>query len=295
MIRYAYHAAKNGINPEKVLGTHNQKQSNFRSTEGFLLGWAADESVAAAVYVFVRNSNNLHKALIEGVNTPGDSDSIATLAGALVGAYSGLEAFNKSGFDYSRLENLDELLQLADKVQTCKTQNKLPHNNCYWVKESLLGAGEYPGTYDNNNKTRIRLRNYLDSGFTYFVDLTEEFELRPYWEILKEEACLRNINVEHKRFPIKDMSVPTTQFISAILADIDKALQAGHKVYVHCWGGIGRTGTVIGSYFVKHGLSGTQALEKLACLWSGVAKSKIYPVSPCTEEQRQFVRNYFVI
>jgi len=34
-------------------------------------------------------------------------------------------------------------------------------------------------------------------------------------------------------------------------------------VYVHCLGGIGRTGTVVGCYLVRHGLPGEEALEHL--------------------------------
>lgn len=34
------------------------------------------------------------------------------------------------------------------------------------------------------------------------------------------------------------------------------ALAAGQTVYVHCYGGIGRTGTVVGCWLVRHGLSG---------------------------------------
>lgn len=116
MIKYAYHMALQGKTPDLILGTHNLKQSNYRSPKGFLLGWAADEAVAAAVYVFARHSSDLQKAIIEGVNTPGDSDSIAALAAALVGAYSGIESLDKAGFDYSRLEKLDELLELAEQA-----------------------------------------------------------------------------------------------------------------------------------------------------------------------------------
>jgi ADP-ribosylglycohydrolase len=114
MIRYAVTAAREK-NPEQVLGTTND-QVNYRSPQGFLLGWAADEAVAAAVYVFIRHSTDLKAALQESVNTPGDSDSIATLAGALVGAYSGIKHFEDGGFDYAALEDSKALACLAEQI-----------------------------------------------------------------------------------------------------------------------------------------------------------------------------------
>lgn len=119
MIQYAAYAARIGKTPAEVLGTHNY-QLNYKSPQGFLLGWAADEAIAAAVYVFVRHSNDLKAALCEGVNTPGDSDSIATLAGALVGACTGLAAFDRMGFSYDVLEDKQTLLQLAEKAAAVK-------------------------------------------------------------------------------------------------------------------------------------------------------------------------------
>lgn len=89
MIRYAYQAAQQGKLPEEVLGTENTQQLNYRSPYGFLLGWAADEAIAGTVYLFARNHDNIQRAIYEGVHTPGDSDSLASLVGALVGAYSG--------------------------------------------------------------------------------------------------------------------------------------------------------------------------------------------------------------
>ena len=53
-------------------------------------GWAAHEAIAAAVYVVARHPDDARAAILEGANTPGDSDSIATLAGALVGARVGV-------------------------------------------------------------------------------------------------------------------------------------------------------------------------------------------------------------
>jgi len=114
MIRYAYDAARASKSPHNVLGTNNIKQDNARSPYGFLLGWAADEAVAAAVYLFVRNANDPQRAMREGVNTPGDSDSIASLVGALLGAKTGV-LYDKID-TLSALENKDTLVALAASI-----------------------------------------------------------------------------------------------------------------------------------------------------------------------------------
>jgi hypothetical protein len=68
--------------------------------------------------------------------------------------------------------------------------------------------------------------------------------------------------------------------MTAILDRIDCALEQGHTVYVHCWGGRGRTGTVVGCHFVRRGATGQDALLRLAELWKTVAKSAWKPTSP---------------
>jgi ADP-ribosylglycohydrolase len=57
-----------------------------------LRAWAAHEAIAAATFAFIRHADDPRSALLEGANTPGDSDSIASIAGALVGARCGLRA-----------------------------------------------------------------------------------------------------------------------------------------------------------------------------------------------------------
>jgi ADP-ribosyl-[dinitrogen reductase] hydrolase len=79
-----------------------------------LRGWAAHEAIAAALYVFLRHPNDPRAALLEGANTPGDSDSIASLAGALVGARCGLAAL-PSAWVYD-VERSDALLALAASI-----------------------------------------------------------------------------------------------------------------------------------------------------------------------------------
>ena len=78
----------------------------------------------------------------------------------------------------------------------------------------------------------------------------------------------------------------------SILDAIDNALSRGGTVYVHCWGGVGRTGTVIGCWLVRHGLSGEEALEQIAEWWKGVEKSHRAPSSPETSGQRGYVMEW---
>jgi hypothetical protein len=139
---------------------------------------------------------------------------------------------------------------------------------------------------------RQRLRAYLAAGVTFFLDLTHPGELAPYETLLQDEAALLDKAVKYQRMSIRDFSIPTVEHMRAVLETLDGALASGHNVYVHCWGGIGRTGTVVGCYLVRRGLSGEDALAQLAQWWGTVAKAPIYPRSPQTDEQVEFVRQW---
>jgi len=100
MMAQAIDEARGGVGPEVTLER--------------LRAWAAHEAIAAAVYVLERNVEDPRAAILEGTNTPGDSDSIATLAGALVGARRGARALPA---DWVReVERADELLALALEI-----------------------------------------------------------------------------------------------------------------------------------------------------------------------------------
>ena len=76
-----------------------------------LRAWAAHEPIAAAVYVVLRHADDPRAAILEAANTPGDSDSIATLVGALLGARLGIGAFPE---DWVRdVERSQDLAALA--------------------------------------------------------------------------------------------------------------------------------------------------------------------------------------
>jgi len=77
-----------------------------------------------------------------------------------------------------------------------------------------------------------------------------------------------------------------------ILDTLDASLAAGRKVYLHCFGGIGRTGTAVGCYLVRHGKTGEQALSQLAEWWQAVPKHTRFPRSPEIDAQVQFILDW---
>ena len=162
-----------------------------------------------------------------------------------------------------------------------------PIPNSYWVVPGRFAAGEYPGDLDAS-QAASKLRALLGAGIDHFVDLTEPDELLPYADIARDEAASLRTDIAHERLPIRDVSVPRSR---DEMTGIFDAIDDGKTVYLHCWGGVGRTGTVVGSWLVRHGRAGNEALEQPAEWWSGVAKAHRRPDSPETPEQFQYVRN----
>lgn len=79
-----------------------------------LQGWAAHEAIAAAAFVVARHPDDARGAILEGANAHGDSDSIATLAGALLGARHGIKAL--PGEWVRDVERSDDLRKLAGEA-----------------------------------------------------------------------------------------------------------------------------------------------------------------------------------
>lgn len=171
------------------------------------------------------------------------------------------------------------------------TMHPRPIFESYWVEPGQFLAGEYPGKFDQE-LTRKRLDALIEAGFDTFVDLTKPNEIVPYRSVLLEEAKFYDVKVTHQRFPIGDFGLPTPELMNTILDRLEESLQAGHRVYLHCWGGIGRTGTTVGCYLVRQGKTSEEALEQLSTWWRDVPKSQYHPHSPETREQVNFIHTW---
>lgn len=161
----------------------------------------------------------------------------------------------------------------------------------YWVIQGKLMAGEFPGAFIDD-EARGRLCWLLEQGVNACLDLTEdELDCLPqYTKILSEQAGKMGITVSYVRMGIRDFSVPSVEQMNNILDKLDATIHQGQTVYVHCCGGIGRTGTVVGCYLVRHGLNGEEALRQIASWRKQIPSGWVK--SPETEEQRRYILNW---
>jgi protein tyrosine/serine phosphatase len=171
-----------------------------------------------------------------------------------------------------------------------------PNDCTYWVSTRFL-AGEYPTfSYGTEQETRRKLGAYLDHGVRTFVDLTQQGEKQDYVDLLQEEATKRNIpNVQYHRISIPDFGIPSSkQVMKVVLDTIDRGMEEKDAgVYVHCRGGIGRTGTTVGCWLVRNaGLTGEAALAETNRLFQSSSRSRESSCSPETRDQMEFVRTW---
>jgi protein tyrosine/serine phosphatase len=173
----------------------------------------------------------------------------------------------------------------------------VPFERSYWVEPGKLLAGCYPGA-KQLNESRKKLTGLLDAGIRHIVNLMEEQEtdrqgdgFEPYEEAIQRLAEDRNLIITCQRMPIRDLSVPSLRFMKHTLDAIDHAIAQDKPTYVHCWGGRGRTGTVVGCWLARHGkATGNQALDLIKELRKNDPTSLFR--SPETEQQRQMVKRW---
>ena len=77
-------------------------------------GWVGEEAVALALYCVLKYPDNYLACIRRGANSDGDSDSIASIAGGILGARLGLDAIPEDW--RKRCENADYIDDLAQRM-----------------------------------------------------------------------------------------------------------------------------------------------------------------------------------
>ena len=173
---------------------------------------------------------------------------------------------------------------------------QVPIDRSYWVEPGLFLAGAFPGHPDPEQAT-ARIRAFLSAGIRTFVNLMFEYETDhdqnlfvPYAPTVEREAARMGIEAHCHRYRIRDVSTPSIELMDEIQATLRESFARNAPVYVHCWGGKGRTGQVVGIYLIEQGLATSedfvQVIAELREADTGVGES------PETLEQIDFVTRY---
>lgn len=277
----------NPLHPEVrriALGSFKGKPATEIRASGFVI-----HTLEAALWAF-HSSSSFEEGCLKAVNLGEDADTTGAVFGQLAGAFYGRGGIPASWV--SKLTQRETIERLAESLYRFGYR---PHANCYWIEPDVLMAGEYPGHLDAA-VAQERVGRIVNCGVTCFLDLTAENELKPYQHFLPELG-LNGKPIEHHRHPIQDNSVPKSKAdMRQILERIETAIASSHVVYVHCWGGAGRTGTVVACWLQKHqGLTAEQALNQITDhFWPfmSLEKQARHNGSPECACQKDFVREW---
>ena len=161
----------------------------------------------------------------------------------------------------------------------------------YPVEAGALFGGEYPGAI-MPALAEARLQHLIGMGVRTFLDLTApEDGLVPYEDLLQSLSEQTNTPLQRISLPIRDMDIPDSpETMRSIMDAIRTSIERAPAVYGHCWGGIGRTGTVVGCWLRECGIDPEAALLQVHKLYTGhMPKSRRIPDSPQTRGQRDYV------
>jgi len=167
-----------------------------------------------------------------------------------------------------------------------------PTHRSYWVVPGRFAAGAYPGKREQGSVLHIEvLEELLATGIDRFVNLTQDYPGGTDHHLNRYDSAVDGRGLV-RRFEIPDVDIPTVSVMVEILDAIDTDLAEGHCPYVHCWGGIGRTGTTVGCWLIRHGhATPSDALDVLTVLRQGDVGAG-YRRAPETSEQRDFVEGW---
>jgi len=190
--------------------------------------------------------------------------------GNRTGVASGDVAVSASGPARYPLPPLETFLAIEGKRRAYVG----PTDESNWVIPGRLMVGAFPGMADDEENERL-LGSILDEGITTFVCLQREYDpdaperlwrsgvaIRPYFSsavaLARRTQPGRELKFLH--FGIEDCSVveddAVAEFAEALAERLEKTPEV---VYLHCWGGHGRAGTVV--CLLLHFLYGLDAAQ----------------------------------
>lgn len=153
-----------------------------------------------------------------------------------------------------------------------------------------IGMIAYPGRIlfpqhprEAERKLETDLRAIRNWGAKALVSLLEVYE----FELLQIRGLpdkARAAGLEWHHLPIRDMEIPERIFEQAWLETGDRLralLRSGQRVVLHCYAGLGRTGTIAARLLVEFGVTPEEAIRRVRAARPGAIQTK---------EQEKYVR-----
>ncbi|MBE6307403.1 MAG: hypothetical protein E7084_07095 [Bacteroidales bacterium] len=246
-------------------------------------------SVPIAIMAFLQEPHCAEKAIRLAVSMGGDSDTIGCMTASIATAEWPFTSFSSGRLSLEIEDKCRELLppDLLDINDRFLAFINRPLNQSYEVHgNGTIYAGEYPGDKDEE-VAKCKIEQMHHFGIRHFIDLTEEGELCPYSHLLPSDTT-------YTRFPIRDCGAPKSiESVQRLLLRIEELKKMDGYVYVHCRGGVGRTGTIVACYLAQKCKEPdlTHTLEALHEIFSEMPKSA-HKETPETKEQIDFVEQF---
>ena len=246
-------------------------------------------SVPIAIMAYLQEPYRAEKAIRLAVSMGGDSDTIGCMTASIATAERphviSSSSLSREIEDKCRELLPPDLLDINDRFLAFINR---PLHQSYEVSVAggVVYAGEYPGDKYGEKATE-KLKRMYHFGIRHFIDLTEEGELCPYNHLLPSDTT-------YTRFPIPDCGVPKSiESVRRLLLRIEELKKMEGYVYVHCWGGVGRTGTIVACYLSQNSEEPdlNKTLEVLRGRFSEMPKSA-YRETPETKEQIDFIEQF---
>lgn len=163
---------------------------------------------------------------------------------------------------------------------------KLKPTGYSYCVDDCVWAGEYPVWDWGQGAGKQQLRLFTDFGINYFVDLTENGEMPPY-------AMLLPAGVGRYSFPIGNGRAPASvESVVEMFRKLEGCIREGliNRLYIHCVGGVGRSGTIVACYYIYFkGMGADEAIKEMQRRYMDHGRSA-WISAPETQLQTDFIR-----
>jgi len=265
-------------------------------------GWRSPSALGLALVAALRWGDDFEVAIDKAARIDGDSDSVACLAGMLIGAAHGTEALPARWVDalpmLDRVEKaIDTLLQLAPAREQAAPTPDAPKGartsatdpiQVAWLPVDVghrggrLGITFAPGKHAPSMIGRPWARDLgadLDRlreghGVDVLVSLVEDKELS-WLKIGGLCAASEARGIAVLRHPVVDGATPIRAQADRTVQHAVSLARSGQSVVFHCRGGLGRAGTFAALALRRLGMTGPAAMARVREVRPGAIENAI--------------------